>query len=305
MSLENGPQRLAGLVERIMIDKSITSALRQDIMARFDFIAYGLNSEIDLSKLATALGINRKYRWEEPMGLVPDSLSPLSTQRNESEQVYLFYFGGAVFVNCQKDTIDAFFKKMTGFSEAFRDYPAIKYVDHYSLQSSEVKINITNDFAVMPVFDPSFIDIISFVISKSVGLERIEDQVDTVLDEMEDMIGLLAKGKLGIPDHKLAKMASTILNFKYRSIAHIMVLDKPDITWDNLEADRLYLTMANLFELDQRYQEIKHKSETLMDITEVFSGLSHSRRATRLEWTIIILIVIEILIYIFEIIRSP
>lgn len=269
-------------------------------MARFDFTAYALNSEIDLSKLASSLGINRKYRWEEPMGLAPDRLSPLSPERAEKEQVYLFYFGGVVFFNCSKETVAAFFRKLTGFSEAFRDYPAIKYVDHYALETKEGEPSITNDFAVMSSFDMAFIDIITFVIAKSVALERIEDQVDTVLDEMEGMIGLLDKGKLGIPDRKLAKLASTILNFKYRSIAHIMVLDKPEITWENLEADRLYLTMANLFELDQRYQEIKHKSETLMDITEVFSGLSHSRRAARLEWIIIILIFIEIIIYIFE-----
>lgn len=106
---------------------------------------------------------------------------------------------------------------------------------------------------------------------------------------------------LGIPDKRLAKLASKILNFKYRSISSIMVLDKPDITWDNPEADRLYLTMANLFELSQRYQEIRHKSETLMDITEVFTSLSHARRASRLEWIIIILIFIEIVIYLFQI----
>ena len=56
-----------------------------------------------------------------------------------------------------------------------------------------------------------------------------------------------------------------------------------------------------MFELSQRYNEIKHKSETLMDITEVFSNLSHARRSSRLEWIIIILIIIEIVIYVFEI----
>jgi uncharacterized Rmd1/YagE family protein len=80
-----------------------------------------------------------------------------------------------------------------------------------------------------------------------------------------------------------------------------MVLDKPEITWENQEADRFYMTMANLFELSQRYHEIKHKSETLMDITEVFSSLSHARRASRLEWIIIALIFIEIVIYLFQI----
>jgi len=92
----------------------------------------------------------------------------------------------------------------------------------------------------------------------------------------------------------MARLASSILSFKFTSIAHIMVLDKPDITWDDPEADSLYLAMASLFELNQRYQEIKRKSETLLDMTAVFTGLSHARRSARLEWIIIILIAIEI-----------
>jgi uncharacterized Rmd1/YagE family protein len=98
----------------------------------------------------------------------------------------------------------------------------------------------------------------------------------------------------------MARLASSILSFKFTSIAHIMVLDKPDITWDNPEADRLYTTMASLFELNQRYLEIKHKSETLLDMTDVFTSLSHARRSARLEWIIIILIAIEIVLFLLE-----
>jgi uncharacterized Rmd1/YagE family protein len=79
-----------------------------------------------------------------------------------------------------------------------------------------------------------------------------------------------------------------------------MVLAKPDITWENQEADSLYLTMANLLELSQRYEEIRHKSETLMDITQVFTSLSHASRASRLEVIIIILIFVEIFLYLFQ-----
>jgi len=55
----------------------------------------------------------------------------------------------------------------------------------------------------------------------------------------------------------------------------------------------------------QRYLEIKHKSETLLDMTDVFSSLSHARRSARLEWIIIILIAIEIVIYLMQIYRCP
>lgn len=274
-------------------------------MVHCNFTAYALKGELDLNRLAAGLGIPRKYRWEEPMVLSPAGLSLPSAGRGEEERVYLYYFGGVVFLNCGEGQIRRFFGEMARHAEDFRDFPALKYQDQYELRVDDrADEAISNDYAVVARYDQAYADIICFVIAKSVALERIEERVETVLDEVESMIALLDRGKLGISDRKLAKLASSILNFKYTSIAHVMVLDKPEITWDNPDADRLYLTLANLFELDQRYQEIKHKSETLLDITGVFTGLSHARRSARLEWTIIILIAIEIVIFLYEILRS-
>jgi uncharacterized Rmd1/YagE family protein len=271
-------------------------------MANHEFTAFALAGELDLNRMGSQLGTIRKYRWEEPMLLSPVTFQPLSSGHSEEQLVYLYYFGGVVFLNCSDSSICDFAREMEKITDTFREFPNIKYQDHYSLRIEEGSaLTITNDYAAMPRYDRAFIDIVAFVLAKSVALERIEEQVVKVLDEMEGVIALLDQGKLSIPDKRLANLASKILNFKYRSIAYIMVLDKPEITWENQEADRLYMTMANLFELSQRYQEIKHKSETLMDITEVFMGLSHASRATRLEWIIIGLIAIEIVIYLFEI----
>ena len=271
-------------------------------MTQQQFTAFAIAGELDLNRLGVQFGVVRKYRWEEPMLLNPVTFKPLAGDRSGEQQVYLYYFGGVVFLNCTDDVIRDFSREMEKITDSFKGFPNIKYQEHYSLRIEEGGAPaITNDYAVMPRYDRAFIDIIAFVIAKSVALERIEEQVVKVLDEMEGVIALLDQGKLSITDKRLANLASKILNFKYRSIAYIMVLDKPEITWENQEADRLYLTMANLFELSQRYQEIKHKSETLMDITEVFMSLAHARRSSRLEWIIIILIIIEIVIYIFEI----
>lgn len=235
------------------------------------------------------------------MLLEPLTLQLLSDDRSASQQVYLYHFGSVVFLDCTEETIRTFSRGMAEVADIFAAFPNRKYQESYALRvESNGAYAVTNDFARLPSYDKIFVDIIAFVIAKSVALEWIEEQVVKVLDEMEAVIGLLDEGKLSVPDKRLAKLASKILDFKYRSVASVMVLDKPEIAWDNAEADRFYLTMANMFELGQRYQEIKHKSETLMDITEVFSGLSHARRSSRLEWTIIILILIEIFISLWQ-----
>jgi uncharacterized Rmd1/YagE family protein len=95
-------------------------------------------------------------------------------------------------------------------------------------------------------------DIVAYTIAKSVALEQIEARVKVVFDKMEEIIAMLDRGQLAIPDAELARTAATILNFKYRSLSHIMILDKPDISRDIEEADRLYSTLANMFELNQR-----------------------------------------------------
>lgn len=273
-------------------------------MENYDYTGYALRGELDLNKLAARLGISRRYRWEEPMILTPLELRPVADDVDTAERIYLYYFGAVVFVNCPAKTIETFSAGVAPYSEAFRNLASARFHDEYALQiNTGSERHITNDSAVMPDYTPAFSGIICFVIAKSVALERIEERLDQVLDEIEGFITRLEHGWLRISDKRLARMASSILSFKYASLSHIMVLDKPESTWKNEEAYQFYLTMANLFELTERYNEIRHKSETLLDITEVFTSLSHARRASRLEWTIIILIVIEIVIYLVDILK--
>ena len=271
-------------------------------MNLYTFNAFVVGGELDLNRLAARLGIARRYRWEEPMKLNPVTFTPASG--SDHERVYLYYFGGVVFLNCSSDIVSRFLDGVRQYAEYLSEHPQLPFREEYRLEIDPAcQLTITNDCATMPVYKQAFLDIICFVVAKSVALERIEERVDAVVDEVEGLIGNLGKGKLNLSDSDMARLASSILSFKYTSIAHIMVLDKPDITWDDAEADSLYRTMAGLFELNQRYQEIKHKSETLLDVTEVFSGLSHAKRAARLEWIIIVLIAIEIVIYVMELIR--
>jgi len=268
-------------------------------MDKITFTAFAVSGELDLNRLAARLSIPRKYRWEEPMRLNPVTFTPSAA--SDTLWVHLYYFGSMVFLNCSDDIVARFVEGLQSHVEQLKGQPQLPFRDDYQLEIiAGATPSITNDGAVMPLYREALTDIISFVIAKSVALELIEERIDAVFDEVGGLIGRLGQGVLELPDRRLARLASSVLSFKYTSISHIMVLDKPEITWDNEEANRFYLTMAELFELTPRYQEIKHKSETLMDVTDVFSSLSHARRAARLEWIIIILIAFEIIMALLD-----
>jgi uncharacterized Rmd1/YagE family protein len=174
------------------------------------------------------------------------------------------------------------------------------FFDDYSLEiRPQEEFSVNYNSMVAPELKEFYVEIISVILAKSAALDRIEFGINELLDEIEDIIYFLQKGHLNISDEKLAKVSGKILGFKYNTISYVMLLDRPNITWISEENQNLYTELEDLFELEDRYEKIRHKTETLLDITEVFTGLAHAKRGTRLEWMVIILIFTEILLSIF------
>jgi uncharacterized Rmd1/YagE family protein len=269
-------------------------------MQRLVLTAYDLKGELDLNPLARQLGIAGKFRWEEPMVLSPETFSPLGAAGAQA-RAYLFSFGAIVLLSCPEPSTAVLFRELALYSPVFAGTPGQRCHEEYDLLiDGGAPPTATNAAATLPSPDHVFLQIVAFVLAQSVSLERIEAESEQGMDETEALISRLGRGRFGITDRQLARYVSSILSLRYTSVANIMVLEKPDITWDNEEADRFHARMAALFELQQRYQGIRHKHEILLETTRVFSDLSHARRSARLEWIIIILIFIEIVIYLVE-----
>jgi uncharacterized Rmd1/YagE family protein len=269
-------------------------------MQRLTLTAYDLSRELDLDPLARVLGISRKYRWEEPL-ILSAEIYPVLVPAGPQARAYLYSFGALVLISCPLPVAAALFRELARLAPVFEGLPGQRCTEEYALlMDPDAPPSASNAAATLPSLEHGFLDIIAFVLAQSVSLERIEGGADKAMDELEGLIARLDRGRLGIPDRRLARLASTILNFRYKSVANIMVLDKPDITWENEEADRFHNRLAALFELKSRYREIRHKYDILLETTRVFSDLSHARRSARLEWIIIVLILIEVVIYLVE-----
>jgi uncharacterized Rmd1/YagE family protein len=269
-------------------------------MVQTEFKAIVLSNEINLNKIAQHFGINRKFKWEEFLLLQANELQGIVSQVDD-KKVYIFHFGSIVFLNFQHheimDVVNYMKKVEVGtiYSNLF------KYVDEYKIEANPHELfAINNEYMVTEEQADYQFDIVSTILAKSVALDKIEMDISLLLDEIEEVVNNLHQGELAVSDEKLAKMSASILGFKLSTISYIMLLDKPAITWNNENASELFNELATLFELSERYSKNRHKIDTLMDITEVFSGLAHAKRGTRLEWAVIILIGIEIVLSLID-----
>lgn len=265
-------------------------------MAIAKFKAAALTSEIGLNKIAAHFGYSRKFKWEESLVLAENALMGV-VREPAGKAAYIFPFGSVVFVNCEHHQMMDIIRYLGQVERNLASVSRLEYSDDYMIEVSEDgEPSINNDCLVAPADESYHREIVATILAKSVALERIESAIDSLLDEIEEIVAYLRQGRLTMGDEQLAMISARILGFKLSTVSYIMLLDKPDITWSNEAAATLYEQLGALFELNDRYHSVRHKTETLMDITTVFAGLTHARRGNRLEWAVIILIAIEIVL---------
>ncbi|MGE5631806.1 MAG: RMD1 family protein [Caulobacteraceae bacterium] len=260
--------------------------------------AFSLCNEIRLDKVASHFGINKKYKWEDTLNLKESHLKGI-IMVPEGKSAVIFPFGSIVFVNMEHheivDLVNYIAKSESNLANAI-----YKFHEDYMLEIGAEETSVNFNSMSVTEYKEFQLDILSVILSKSVALERVETDLNNLLDDIENIVNMLEKGIFNISDEKLAEMLARILGFKFDTISYIMLLDKPDITWSNQDAEVLYNKLSQFFELSDRYEKIQAKTETLMDITQVFASLSHQKRGNKLEWMVIILITIEIILTLIE-----
>lgn len=255
-----------------------------------------VSNEFSLDKIAIHFGIDRNFKWEDTLLLDADELKGI-IRDSLGKRVRLFHFGSIVFNNFSNPEITDVVNYLRRIDKNINVSNPFEYLDDYRIEiDADAAPVINNDFMVRTKAEEYQREIVATILAKSVALERIEARIDHLLDDVEEIVDFLHSGSLSVSDEHLARLSAKILRFKLDTISYIMLLDKPAITWSNNEAGELYNEISLLFELSDRHANVRHKIDALMDITEVFTGLAHAKRDAKLEWAIIILIVIEIIL---------
>jgi uncharacterized Rmd1/YagE family protein len=273
-------------------------------MKDITFKALAITNEIDLNKIAAYCGIPKKFTWEQPLSLRGEILSKILHKDIAGlQQVFVFSFGSVVFVNhVDKGEIASFLKFIQTFEPAIDLQHSEKYTENYRLHTEQIdNMELTDKYVVVAEFEPYYPELISTVLAKSVALEKIEEQLGKIHDSLEMMIDRLEKGKLRVGNKELARTTAQIVRHEYNTLAYIMILDKPDLTWSNSSAGHFYDEMIEFFELSDRFTILKSKTDILYHILEGFSNISHSIRGLFVEWIVVILIVIEVVLTILQI----
>ena len=142
--------------------------------------------------------------------------------------------------------------------------------------------------------------IVASVLSQSVALAMYESRVAQNFDRIEPLARDLERsGRIAANSSELLKHIGAMLLSEQMMVGRVEISEKPDTLWDYPDLEGLYLRMEGEFEIRERYAALERKLNLISRTVHTIVELLHSKRSLRLEWSIVILIVIEIMLTLY------
>jgi uncharacterized Rmd1/YagE family protein len=207
--------------------------------------------------------------------------------------IYIFHYGMVCFFNMTKTEIDIILQDIKPFCDTFivkRNSEEIPI----DIQPDTLKVQF--DHVILPELNHEMIRLVMLNTSQSVALNSYSKITEELLTETNKHTKYLEnKGKLNISGNKLKRFIGKVLNIKNKISENLYIFDSPESTWENEQLNKLNTELKQTFDLTDRYRLIHDRIEIIKENLELFKDIMDHNESSRLEWVIIILIVIEVI----------
>ncbi len=207
----------------------------------------------------------------------------------------VFHYGVVVFFNLKPQYETAIIDQIMPFVSRPYDMPDNEVLD-ISVKPSKPE-GIYNDVVYIKIATRPHLELIATILSKSVVLDYYEQRVASTFDNIEPLArNLKEKGALGQSSKEILQLIGANLLTQHEMAGKIALNEKPALLWEHTDLEQLYVNLMEDLEvlerqgvLDKKIQLLSHTAETSLDMIQ-------QRISQRLEWYIIILIMVSIAI---------
>jgi uncharacterized Rmd1/YagE family protein len=160
---------------------------------------------------------------------------------------------------------------------------------------------VTGGEIVLPQATLERLQVVADVLAKSVVLGYYEASLAKVFDAVEPFaLGLRHGGRLDSGGRDLLRYIGETLLIQHKMVGRVEVGEKPDVLWEMPELNRLFARLEDEYELQERRLAIERKLALISGTVETLVDLLQNKRALRVEWYIVALIVIEIFLTLYQ-----
>ena len=266
-----------------------------------DSFAQTLGAQRPIIVRALLLGERIDTHRFEP--IEPLTRIPLTIAVGEGGLAVLFRYGVIVLMNVSEHAEKALVERLS---------PLV--IDPFEpRESDESRIEIRSDAddqldvngtVLLREASLERLQLIADVLAKSLVLAHYESRNAIGFDRVEPMAEMLhRRGQLGIGVRPLLRQIGIALLVQHKMVGRVETGEKPDLLWDHPELERLYARLAEDYELRDRARALDHKQDVILRTSEIMLGLVQERSNMRVEWYVVMLILAEIAIAIYALVK--
>nr|WP_207280824.1 RMD1 family protein [Thiocystis violacea] len=160
---------------------------------------------------------------------------------------------------------------------------------------------VERDRLVLMDTDLARLQVVADILGKSVLLAEQESRVARAFDRIEPLADRLQRHGRGVSNAgALIRHIGEALAIQRDMVGRGEIGDKPEVIWERPDLERLFLNLEAEYEIRERQLALERKLTLINDTAGTLLDLLRSKRSLRVEWYIVILIVVEIVLTLYE-----
>jgi required for meiotic nuclear division protein 1 len=233
----------------------------------------------------------RAFERDEPLGI-----APLTVDIPGGGVAVLFRYGAVVLFGAATAALDNFVASLRPLVTAA--LPVVERDDTRLLIRPEADqvVDLAGNI-LLPEKTTERLQVVADILAKGLVLSHYETRIADIFDGVEPLAATLReKGRAGARSKELLRHIGDVLLMQQKMVGRVETGEKPELLWDHPELERLYVRLAEEYELRDRDRALDRKLDIISRTVETLLGLVQTRSSLRVEWYIVLLIVAELLL---------
>lgn len=227
--------------------------------------------------------------------------SPLIVRLGGGGIAALLPYGTVVLIEVSQGEEQAFLQKLGDRVESRLEAPVI-VASEISIGTSD---GISGDIIAVRDLSPARLVVVADALAKNVALAFEEEEVRNVLEALEPIAGDLASsGQLPWKRRRMLRTVGHALLTHHRLLERVEVEERPELPNDG-ETGRLHDRLAEAYHFKKRAKALSRKLDAIEVMMTALTELIDAQRGIRLETMIVLLIMLEISVYLYDLFLRP
>ena len=241
----------------------------------------------------------RAFERNHPLGV-----APLTVDVPGGGIAVLFRYGAVVLFGAPSAALDNFVASLKPLVTAALPVPERDDARLLVRPEAEQPVDLAGNIFLREKTTDR-LQVVADILAKGLVLSHYETRIADIFDGIEPLAATLREtGRAGARSKELLRYIGDVLLMQQKMVGRVETGEKPELLWDHPELERLYMRLAEEYELRDRDRALDRKLDVISRTVETLLGLVQTRSSLRVEWYIVLLIVAELLLSTYPLLLS-